>query len=96
MPCPACNDALTYSEEFESSAKTVADLKQYATACKYCQILLALVNVGKSEDTDSVSISSDRRNRCTKGVRFYAYSNPHRDTTTSLNQDIAICNLLGV
>jgi hypothetical protein len=54
MTCLACNDALTYGEDFESSAKTIADLKQYATACKYCQILLTLVNIGETVNTDSV------------------------------------------
>jgi RNase P subunit RPR2 len=93
MPCPACNDALTYGKDFTSPVETVADLERYATTCRYCGILLSLVKDCRPELMIFVRIRADTQNRCTKGVIvFFRY----RDGVTQRSKEYAICNLLGM
>jgi hypothetical protein len=94
MTCPACNDALRFDKDFESSAKTIADLEQYATACKYCQILLSVLSDCRPEMIDDVIIRSDERNRCTKGITiYYRYQDGFKQTPKKL---FSVCNLIGM
>jgi hypothetical protein len=68
MVYPNCNNLLAFGWKPLPEGRAVSDLERDPALCKYCHILLSIVQEVDTGDIESVRISDDRWNRPTKGI----------------------------
>lgn len=95
MACQFCNDA-TASESGLRRTDEVAlfDLEHGAQGCKYCEILLAVVESIGAATVSTIRVQDDMANEPSKGVALYISYLSH-DTTSKSYAEFNVQNVVG-